>query len=43
VGVSAWVGLIFGTLFKLVASLMMVAMSGAAWWWNCGAGRSRYH
>lgn len=37
VGVSAWVGLIFGTLFKLVASLMMVAMFGAAWWWNRGA------
>jgi uncharacterized protein YqgC (DUF456 family) len=34
VGVNAWVGLIFGTLFKLVASLMMVAMLGAAWWWN---------
>jgi uncharacterized protein len=34
VGVSAWVGLIFGTLFKLVSSLMMVAMLGAAWWWN---------
>jgi uncharacterized protein len=37
VGVSAWVGLIFGTLFKLVSSLMMVAMLGAAWWWNRGA------
>lgn len=37
VGVSAWVGLIFGTLFKLVSSLAMVAMFGAAWWWNRGA------
>jgi uncharacterized protein len=37
VGVNAWVGLIFGTLFKLVSSLMMVAMFGAAWWWNRGA------
>jgi uncharacterized protein YqgC (DUF456 family) len=37
VGVNAWVGLIFGTLFKLVASLMMVAMLGAAWWWNRSA------
>jgi uncharacterized protein len=37
VGVSAWVGLIFGTLFKLVSSLMMVAMLGAAWWWKRGA------
>jgi hypothetical protein len=37
VGISAWVGLIFGTLFKLATSLMMVAMFGAAWWWNRGA------
>jgi uncharacterized protein len=37
VGVSAWMGLIFGTLFKLVSSLAMVAMFGAAWWWNRGA------
>jgi uncharacterized protein YqgC (DUF456 family) len=37
VGVNAWVGLIFGTLFKLVAALMMVAMLGAAWWWNRSA------
>jgi hypothetical protein len=29
--------LIFGTLFKLVSSLMMVAMLGAAWWWKRGA------
>ncbi len=34
VGVSAWVGLIFGTIIKLVSSLMMVALFGAAWWWN---------
>jgi uncharacterized protein YqgC (DUF456 family) len=34
VGVSAWLGLIFGTLIKLVSSLMMVALSGAGWWWN---------
>ena len=34
VGVSAWVGLLFGTLFKLAASLMMVAMLGAGWWWS---------
>lgn len=34
VGVSAWIGLIFGTLIKLVASLMMVALFGAGWWWN---------
>jgi uncharacterized protein YqgC (DUF456 family) len=34
VGVSAWVGLVFGTIIKLVASLVMVALFGAAWWWN---------
>lgn len=34
VGVNAWIGLIFGTIVKLVSSLMMVAMLGAAWWWN---------
>jgi uncharacterized protein len=36
VGVSAWVGLIFGTLIKLVASLIMLALSATAWWWNRG-------
>src|ERR1700730_5431398 len=34
VGVSAWVGLLFGTIIKLVSSLMMVALFGAGWWWN---------
>jgi uncharacterized protein YqgC (DUF456 family) len=34
VGVGAWIGLIFGTLIKLVSSIIMVALSGAAWWWN---------
>jgi len=34
VGASAWIGLIFGTLTKLVASLIMVALFGAGWWWN---------
>jgi uncharacterized protein YqgC (DUF456 family) len=34
VGVSAWIGLLFGTLIKLIASLMMVALFGAGWWWN---------
>jgi uncharacterized protein len=37
VGVSAWFGLIFGTIIKLVSSLMMVALFGAGWWWNRGA------
>ena len=34
VGVSASVGLIFGTLMKLVSSVMMVALFAAGWWWN---------
>src|ERR1700687_2107577 len=36
VGVSACLGLIFGTIIKLVSSVMMVALFGAAWWWNRG-------
>jgi uncharacterized protein len=34
VGVAAWIGLIFGTLIKLVASIVMVVLFAAAWWWN---------
>ena len=34
VGVGTWFGLIFGTIIKLVSSLMMVALFGAGWWWN---------
>jgi len=34
VGVGAWIGLLFGTLIKLVASIVMVALFGAGWWWN---------
>jgi uncharacterized protein len=34
VGIHAWVGLIFGTLVKLVASIVMVALLAAGWWWN---------
>jgi uncharacterized protein len=34
VGIGAWLGLLFGTIIKLVASLMMVALLVAAWWWN---------
>ena len=37
VGVSAWVGLIFGTLIKLVCAMMMVALFAAGWWWNRSA------
>jgi uncharacterized protein len=35
-GISAWVGLIFGAIVKLVSSLMMVALFGAGWWLNRG-------
>jgi uncharacterized protein len=34
VGASAWVGLIFGAIVKLVVSLAMVSLFGAAWWLN---------
>jgi len=34
VGVGAWIGLLVGTVIKLVSSIMMVALFGAAWWWN---------
>jgi len=33
-GVGAWVGILFGTLAKLVACLMMLALAGAGWWLN---------
>lgn len=34
VGLGAWLGLLFGTIIKLISSLMMVALLGVAWWWN---------
>jgi uncharacterized protein len=34
VGLSAWVGLLFGTIIKLVVSLTMVSLFAAAWWWS---------
>lgn len=34
VGIGAWLGLIFGTVVKLASSFMMIALFGAAWWWN---------
>ena len=37
VGGNAWLGLIFGAIVKLVASMMMVALFGAAWWWSRGS------
>jgi uncharacterized protein YqgC (DUF456 family) len=35
-GISAWVGLIFGAIIKLVSSLVMVALFGSGWWLNRG-------
>jgi uncharacterized protein YqgC (DUF456 family) len=34
VGAGASIGLIFGAIIKLVASLMMLVLFGAGWWWN---------
>jgi uncharacterized protein len=34
VGVGTWVGLIFGTLVKVVASVTMAALAGLGWWLN---------
>jgi uncharacterized protein YqgC (DUF456 family) len=36
VGVSAWIGMVFGAITKLVSSIMMVALAGTGWWWNRG-------
>jgi len=36
VGAGAWMGLIFGTMIKLVSSLIMMALFGAGWWLNRG-------
>jgi uncharacterized protein YqgC (DUF456 family) len=34
VGVSTWIGLLFGTIVKLVSSVTMVALFAAGWWWT---------
>ena len=34
VGMSAWLGVIFGTIMKLVSCVTMVLLFGAAWWWS---------
>jgi uncharacterized protein len=34
VGFGAWLGLIFGTIMKLVACVTMILLFGAVWWWN---------
>jgi uncharacterized protein YqgC (DUF456 family) len=36
VGVGATLGLLFGAIVKLVASLTMIGLFAAAWWWNHG-------
>ncbi|MHC1480782.1 DUF456 domain-containing protein [Frateuria aurantia] len=36
VGINTWVGLLLGTLAKLVLSLMMLALATASWLWNHG-------
>jgi uncharacterized protein YqgC (DUF456 family) len=33
-GLGAWAGLLFGTIIKLVSSVMMVALFGVGWWWT---------
>jgi len=34
VGFHAWIGLIFGTIMKLVSCVTMVLLFAAAWWWG---------
>ncbi len=34
VGVGTWIGLILGTIAKLVACLMMLALAATGWWWT---------
>jgi len=36
VGIGAWLGLIFGAVIKVAASLMMLGLFAVAWWWNRG-------
>jgi uncharacterized protein YqgC (DUF456 family) len=43
VGASAWVGLIFGMIIKLVVSLTMVSLLAAGWWWNRAALQVNLH
>jgi uncharacterized protein YqgC (DUF456 family) len=34
VGIGAWIGLLFGTIIKLVSSLAMLGLFGVGWWWR---------
>ena len=36
IGFNTWIGLIFGTIMKVVTSVTMVGLLGAGWWWNRG-------
>ncbi len=38
VGMSAWSGLVLGTIVKLVVALAMLGESVVAWWWNRSPG-----
>ena len=33
-GIATWIGLLFGTVAKLAASIMMVMVFAAVWWWH---------
>jgi uncharacterized protein YqgC (DUF456 family) len=37
IGLSTWLGLIFGTIMKLVSCVTMVLLFAAAWWWSRAA------
>ena len=37
VGINTWIGLIFGTVAKLVTSIIMVVLFAFAWWLNRGS------
>lgn len=34
VGIGTWFGLVFGAIAKLAASVIMVTLFAAGWWWN---------
>lgn len=34
VGIATWLGLIFGTVAKVAASIVMVVVFAAVWWWH---------
>jgi len=34
VGASAWLGLLLGTVLKLVSGVTMISLFGLCWWWH---------